>query len=513
MDTPCCKDEKLLREMYRGEERRDATSKYLGYIYQDLVAIEYLLDENVEYLCMECVEDIFFVRNTGKGREYNVVQVKYYPNSAIKKEDVLRDLYYQYIRLYGFDCKNIKIYLRYHTAQKIEFEKKDYNKLENSIEKKPYQNISGALSGDIEKAGRKIAAENDVIYKYSGEQILEAFKNAMEEGNNHSPLNEFEFCKQLAKKIYVYIKSEKEDYNIEQQEEILLGLAICRIHWFYQQYANERDPIKKCIYQQDFWEHIRRSFDSSIETTSAYIIKILQDIEIEVFSYLDDLDDSNEIDDLRRQYKRIFENIEKWLLKITNNEDGIKSLIRTVFQEKEFCEKTLFLQVVKEKTNIKKFLMRLAKIMFDIYFAQKTEGNDDVALLDPETHCIDHSNCIMFHFKHDCGTSMILSRIDSDMMESTLIDMYPRLTEYKPQKWYLPGSCVFRGIKSYDLNVCSIIDSNDMTERDLDIAYIHDGYFVVECMSCIKVDRRDWNKKDLNVSSKFLKLECEEDNA
>ena len=72
---------------------------------------------------------------------------------------------------------------------------------------------------------------------------------------------------------------------------------------------------------------------------------------------------------------------------------------------------------------------------------------------------------------------------------------------------------MFRGIKSYDLNVCSIIDSNDMTERDSDIAYIHDGYFVVECMSCIKVDRRDWNKKDLNVSSKFLKLECEEDNA
>ena len=121
--------------MYRGGEKRDATSKYLGYIYQDLVAIEYLLDENVEYLCMDCVEDIFFVRNTGKGREYNVVQVKYYPNSVIKKEDVLRDLYYQYIRLYVFDCKNIKTYLRYHTAQKIEFEKKDYNKLENSIEK------------------------------------------------------------------------------------------------------------------------------------------------------------------------------------------------------------------------------------------------------------------------------------------------------------------------------------------------------------------------------------------
>ena len=72
---------------------------------------------------------------------------------------------------------------------------------------------------------------------------------------------------------------------------------------------------------------------------------------------MDDLDDSNEIDDLRRQYKRIFENIEKWLLKITNNEDGIKSLIRTVFQEKEFGEKTLFLQVVKEKL----FLMSLEK--------------------------------------------------------------------------------------------------------------------------------------------------------
>ena len=79
MDLPSCSDNEILQYMYLGEENRDATSKIRGYQFQDVVAIYCLLDESVEYLCMEYVEDIFLARKTENGREYIVAQVKYYP--------------------------------------------------------------------------------------------------------------------------------------------------------------------------------------------------------------------------------------------------------------------------------------------------------------------------------------------------------------------------------------------------------------------------------------------------
>lgn len=223
---------------------------------------------------------------------------------------------------------------------------------------------------------------------------------------NFSSLNESDYSNELSKKIVDFLKIKKEEYDSEQQQKILLGLAISRIHWFYQHYANEKDPTKKIIKPKDFWDYVRNSFDIQVETISAYIIKIMHDVEVDIYTNLDDCGDSNEIVEVREKYKTIFFNTEKWLNDITNSEDGIRSLIRTVFQGKELGENSLFLQVANEGANIKKFLIRLIKIMFDIYYAQKSEGKDDVTLLDPATHCFDNSNCIIFDFElvveHQC---------------------------------------------------------------------------------------------------------------
>ena len=90
---------------------------------------------------------------------------------------------------------------------------------------------------------------------------------------------------------------------------------------------------------------------------------------------------------------------------------------------------------------------------------------------------------------------MILSDIRSKP-KSILRNVYPRLSEYKPQKWYMPGSCNFRGQKSYSSNVYDVVDQTDEERKKFDVSYIHEGNFVVECMSCIKIDEDD----------------CEEDN-
>ena len=45
-----CKNDQIIKEMYRGEENRDASSKIRGFLFQDLVAISKLLDDTTEYV-------------------------------------------------------------------------------------------------------------------------------------------------------------------------------------------------------------------------------------------------------------------------------------------------------------------------------------------------------------------------------------------------------------------------------------------------------------------------------
>ena len=84
--------------MYHGEENRDASSKIRGFLFQDLVAISKLLDEKTVYVIPEYIEDVFVYT---EDKTAYVIQAKYYPKGDIKgkHKDIIRDLYYQYLRL------------------------------------------------------------------------------------------------------------------------------------------------------------------------------------------------------------------------------------------------------------------------------------------------------------------------------------------------------------------------------------------------------------------------------
>ena len=47
------KNNQIIKEMYHGEENRDASSKIRGFLFQDLVAISKLLDEKTVYVIPE----------------------------------------------------------------------------------------------------------------------------------------------------------------------------------------------------------------------------------------------------------------------------------------------------------------------------------------------------------------------------------------------------------------------------------------------------------------------------
>lgn len=85
-----------LSVMYDGDKDRDATSKIRGFIFQDYVAIRCLLNNQVEYVCLEYLEDVdvFFKNGT-----FEFIQVKYHPNTKPNMKEISTDLYYQYLRL------------------------------------------------------------------------------------------------------------------------------------------------------------------------------------------------------------------------------------------------------------------------------------------------------------------------------------------------------------------------------------------------------------------------------
>ena len=48
----------ILENMFTGDKNRDASSSIRGFLFQDLIVIEKLLDDDVKYVCSEYLEDV-----------------------------------------------------------------------------------------------------------------------------------------------------------------------------------------------------------------------------------------------------------------------------------------------------------------------------------------------------------------------------------------------------------------------------------------------------------------------
>lgn len=51
--------------MYECDQARDASANLRGFLFQDLVAIEFLLEEDVQYVASEFLEDVDVAYNDG----------------------------------------------------------------------------------------------------------------------------------------------------------------------------------------------------------------------------------------------------------------------------------------------------------------------------------------------------------------------------------------------------------------------------------------------------------------
>lgn len=89
------KEKQKLENMFLGDKNRDASDKIRGFLFQDLVAINCLLEKETEYVCLEFLEDVnaFYKDSTLK-----FIQVKYYAKSNPNMNEIMTDLYYQFLR-------------------------------------------------------------------------------------------------------------------------------------------------------------------------------------------------------------------------------------------------------------------------------------------------------------------------------------------------------------------------------------------------------------------------------
>lgn len=128
------KDKKyqIIRKGYKGEESRDASSTIRGFLFQDLIAIQRLVNPSTEAVCSEYIEDVTVFR---KDATY-VIQAKYYPSGGIVKKEIMRELYYQYLRLQLLGYDKIKPVLAVYYPHKM---------------KKPSENVMWSYIKDGDK--------------------------------------------------------------------------------------------------------------------------------------------------------------------------------------------------------------------------------------------------------------------------------------------------------------------------------------------------------------------------
>jgi len=95
-----------------GEERRDASTKIRGFLYQDLLTLKVLNEsDNETKVYSEWVEDIY----TENDADISIIQAKYYPASTVNFSSIFEDMYYQFlkVKLYKIN-KSVSLKCYYH---------------------------------------------------------------------------------------------------------------------------------------------------------------------------------------------------------------------------------------------------------------------------------------------------------------------------------------------------------------------------------------------------------------
>ena len=483
--------------MYKCDKTRDASDKIRGFIFQDLVAIEFLLEEKVKYVFLEFLEDVDVAYEDGS---FEIIQVKYYPKTEPDMKEITTDLYYQYLR---FDLLNaesnenteikIKPLLVIHREETIL--KPDLPKMKAYIgavlPEKPDLSTDIELQLESKKSIRKKDEQKKSVfsswaYEESLSNFLEDFK-IIKKGSIQQLQSDIE-CK-LERKFYSYIPSDIQKHK----GKILMGLAVIFIQKRYKENKTGFDDIK--ISKTDFDDYIRSHTTMVTDVTIvAYICAIATEEYKSIISENDALSFEQ-----NRLLNIIYINTVEWLSEYCSDVNGQFCIVNTLSSDNKeqvqlFSEHGAprrLLEIAGCKENLKNFFKYLWKIIFDIcsgYEMSYLQKHKD--LLKPQKYIVkSETKYICLHFPQDCVETSVILPPANGTFNSKKKNYWLRLMEEKPRKWFMQCDSKLAGKHEYDYSTAKIVENDLVLDLDRDA-------FIIECMQCVKIDENEWTTID-----------------
>ena len=498
-------DNQIFGNMYCGETRRDASSSVRGFLFQDLVAIDQLLGDATKYICSEYIEDVFVVLDA----EICFMQAKYYPKTEPNMTSIMRDLYYQYLRLklYGVK-KTIKPVLCIH--RKDVPQKPTISELQGYIGVTREKGISSMTQFHQwmkthvytlkKEDGQKV-----FFAKFAGTDSMKCFLNDLSIIEVSKNLKEYR--EYLGEKLNTLDFSGFSIDNKEMRQNILLGLAIQYIQETYNEKLTKSNvevfEQRKCE-KKDFIKYIEQNVCTEKESM---IAAYLRSVVLETWE---------EIEKNNRQmtYKQeealqyIRDNTANWLYSLGLTCEGQKQLLYTVSRDDDsafenftsltISERRQYIHEHKECIDI--FLRYLWKIMLSI--VQELNGLDKASLqlemFDPQTYFdLDEKRYLKAKFPYDSvKSSVVLSGVGSGTEWEKYRNILDRMRRVKPEKWFLKNyfsDGPMHGICDYDQDVAEIKENY---ETGFSVSSLSSDSYRIECMQCVRIDWGGWDKID-----------------
>ena len=483
-----------------GERNRDASDKIRGFLYQDILAIDLILNSKKEdKIYVEWVEDIM-IENPDCVKLY---QVKYYQESYLDLNKIYKSMSYQFFKfkLYENEEKKFKAYCLYYTKKESKFNKHQLNYIKNNnrkIDRKHKETIKKKLAKCDTHSERMTLlfdefASKDLLSEFCFQQEKKDLINNEREVLKKELYHNF---KELISKTVI------SSYGLDQVQEILLSIAIQYIQKSY--YDKLENYKERCMTKESFYNYVKDILKRSKQ-------KDTESIKFLVLGYIDHLfnEIADEIEDIEilKIYKEIYfttkiffqSNLEtkeqRFKFLNTINMNNYNDFNKDIYMKDETPEIYKFLE---HKDKIIEFIRIKWKILFD------------VDCEDFSTFIMESDECYFFEFPDDKAKPILISSFASRPRRdaSNILDKVLKM-KIKPEKWYFSNNTV-KGIYEYPYSVTKI--SNVKIEGDFNILLKdHGKYFRIECMKCIKIDEGDMEIKDNQLENCLFSLECREE--
>jgi len=514
-----CLDEKALSDIYSKEKKRDASSSIRGFLFQDFIAIEELLDPSTVSICNEYLEDIFVECSDC----VKIIQAKYYPSSYIKKDEIKKDLQYLYIALRYKRATNKKIQpcLFYHDGIEPVAPLPEQDSDKSSLPAKELSfNIAEVLDYDgFEKfysslSGDKIERRDKVINRYCTTALNHEFdKNYLE----RSKSNLTSFSENIKDKLKICFK--KEECGIELSEkdgDVLFGYATSLVTKTY--FENNIEPtefLAKQITRDYFLDKLSCVFYNRSISICYYVKSIAFELVSEILGYNDTNDVANYC------FGEILKNTVKWTDGLLSDKEGQLQFINTISLYKlddfnSLRDKTDLLTIFYEhKERIETFFKYLWKLMLDQYTTYEPNEEKRRRYLDPGNMFDSEEKQYLKADFQLCGNfnTILIGELSSSSPKRDFVRIFSRLKQIRPRRWFLKNTYssskrkgfLCRSGFQYSQNVSQIIDY----ERPQVTDFNSDDVFDIKCMNCIKVDDGDWNIQGNDYANTLFSEKCE----